>query len=247
VSEWSVHHGDCLDFLRTLPAGSVDAVVTDPPYSSGGQFRGDRMQSTRAKYQSSDVQKAFASFSGDNRDQRSFGYWCTLWLGECRRLVVPGGMLCVFTDWRQLPTVSDVVQAAGWVWRGVAVWDKVQARPVPGRFRQQAEFLVWCTNGPRDTDTDGAVYGEGVFRVNTPPTADRQHATQKPIEVMERILRIASPDGGAVLDPFVGSGTTGVACVQTGRKFIGCEIDEKYVEIARRRIAEAVPLCKEVA
>lgn len=236
----TVHHGDCLEFLRTLPSGSVDAVVTDPPYSSGGMTRGDRMSSTRDKYQSSQVVTEFANFSGDNRDQRGFGYWCALWLSECRRITKDGGMVCVFTDWRQLPTVCDILQAGGWVWRGICPWDKVNARPMPNRFRPQAEYMVWGTNGPRPFSTKGTpVYGDGVFRVRTPPTDDREHSTQKPVELLRMIAEVASPHGGTVLDPFAGSGTTGVACIQTGRNFIGCEIDAGYCEVARRRIAEA--------
>lgn len=204
MGTFDIRHGDCLDILRTLPDNSVDAVVTDPPYSSGGQFRGDRMASTRNKYQSSDVKTEFPSFAGDNRDQRSFAFWCTLWLSECRRLCKPGAIVGVFTDWRQLPTVTDAVQAAGLVWRGVAVWDKVQSRPVPNRFRAQAEFFVWSTNGPRSTETDGASYGDGVFRVNTPPTSDRVHATQKPVELIERIISVVCKPGQIVIDPFAG-------------------------------------------
>jgi len=156
VSEWRVIQGDCLDVLRSMPDASVDAVVTDPPYSSGGMVRGDRMGTTRDKYQSSDVQTEFESFTGDNRDQRGFAYWCVLWLSECRRVTKPGGMICVFTDWRQLPTTTDAVQGGGWVWRGIVPWDKVQARPMPNRFRAQAEYMVWATNGPRDFSTSHA-------------------------------------------------------------------------------------------
>jgi len=241
---WKVIAGDALKVLTSLPTESVDAVVTDPPYSSGGMVRGDRMASTRAKYQSTDVQTEHPSFSGDNRDQRSFGYWCAMWLAECRRVTKPGGMLCVFTDWRQLPTTTDAVQAGGWVWRGIVPWDKVQARPVPGRFRAQAEYMVWATNGPRDmTPTDEAVYGGGVFRVTTTPTDDREHATQKPVELMRQVIEVVTKKGETVLDPFAGSGSTGVACVMDGRKFIGIEMMDHFVEVASNRIKNAeIPL-----
>lgn len=248
MSTWRVDHGDCLDLLRAMPDASVDACLTDPPYSSGGQFRGDRTQSTRTKYQSSDVVGEFKSFTGDNRDQRSFAFWCTLWMSEVLRIVKPGGMLCVFTDWRQLPTTTDCVQSGGWVWRGIVPWDKVMARPVPNRFRSQAEYMVWATNGPRSTDTEGATYGAGVLRVNTEPTATREHSTQKPVSLMRQIIETACIPGGTVLDPFSGSGSTGVACVEPGRNFIGFELDEHYATVARRRIAEAAnvlggPVC----
>lgn len=238
MSRWQIITGDALQVLPTIPAGSVDAVVTDPPYSSGGQFRGDRMQDTRRKYQSSDVQVEHAKFMGDNRDQRGWAYWCALWLGECLRVTKPGGILCMFTDWRQLPTATDVLQSGGWVYRGIVVWDKVVARPQPGRFRAQAEYVVWGTNGPRELSFDSDCYIDGVLRVTTTPPAEREHSTQKPVELLQEIVRVV-PEGAVVLDPFAGSGTSLVAAVMSGRHGIGIELSPEYADIARRRCREA--------
>jgi site-specific DNA-methyltransferase (adenine-specific) len=96
-----------------MPDASVDAVITDPPYSSGGFTRGDRSASTTAKYTLTGTQIERPAFAGDNRDQRSFGYRCALWLSECLRVAKTGAPIAVFTDWRQLPTMTDAIQAAG--------------------------------------------------------------------------------------------------------------------------------------
>lgn len=232
--------GDAFFKLRELQDASIDLVCTDPPYSSGGAFRGDRMLSTRDKYQASDVDTEHVGFMGDNRDQRSWTRWCVEWLAECLRVTKPGGVAVIFIDWRQLPSMTDAVQMAGWVWRGVAVWDKVVARPQMGRFRQQAEFIVWATNGPRPVN-EGDVCLDGVFRVTTVPTADRVHATQKPVDLLEKLVQLA-PLNGVVLDPFLGSGTTLVACERTGRKFIGCEIDPHWVGVSSTRASNVAPL-----
>ena len=231
-----LYHGDCLDFMRTLPAGSVDAVVTDPPYSSGGQFRGDRMQSTIAKYvQSSSVDTWVSPFTGDNRDQRAFLVWCSMWMGQARRICKPGGVLLCFTDWRQLPTVSDALQCGGWVWRGIATWWKPGIRMQRGRFSLSAEYLVIGSNGDL---AEGERSPQNVFAMAPVNGSDKEHIAEKPVEVLDWALGVTAM-GATVLDPFVGSGTTGVACVRTGRNFIGCEIDAGYFEIAQRRIALA--------
>jgi len=80
------------------------------------------VQSTGTKYTHGG--KSFADFPGGNRDQRGFQFWATMWMSECYRAMKNGAPICVFTDWRQLPLMTDIMQAAGFVWRGVYVWDK---------------------------------------------------------------------------------------------------------------------------
>lgn len=158
-----------------------------------------------------------------------------MWMSDARRLTKPGGIIAVFTDWRQLPTTTDAVQAAGWVWRGIAVWMKKNARPVKGRYSQQAEFVVWGTNGPRAMD---GVCARGGWVEATPHGAERQHITQKPDAVMDGLLSVL-PAGSVVLDPFAGSGSTGRAAVAAGIDFVGIEMCANFCDVAKARIAEA--------
>lgn len=231
-----LRRGDALAVLRELPDASVDALVTDPPYSSGGFTRADRTASTRTKYVDSDAQHDLSDFEGDNRDQRGYGYWLALWLSECLRIVKPGGVALLFTDWRQLPMTSDALQAGGFVWRGVVPWAKVNARPMAGRFTSQCEYVVWGSRGSMGLDfTDACL--PGFYQANAP--RERDHITQKPLSVMRDLVKIA-PKGGVVLDPFMGSGTTGVAAVLEGRSFIGVELTDHYFQVAERRITTAV-------
>lgn len=238
MTTWRVECGDCLDLLRKLPSGSVDAVVTDPPYSSGGQFRGDRTQRVDTKYvQTESVATCRSDFSGDNRDQRSFLTWCSLWMSEAHRVTRPGGVFLSFTDWRQLPTMTDAVQCGGWVWRNLVTWWKPGVRMQRGRFSSSAEYVIYSSRGvPRD----GEASPQNVLSFAPVFGTDKEHIAEKPVELLDAILGVV-PRGAVVLDPFCGSGTTGVACVQTGRNFIGFEIDPAYCEIARRRISQAVP------
>lgn len=176
----SIHHADALTVLRHLPPDTVDALITDPPYSSGGQFRGDRAQDTRNKYLSSgDIAAEYAkhSFTGDNLDQRSWTSWTAEWLSLARAGVKVGGVAAIFTDWRQLGALCDAVQWAGWIWRGVMVWDKKNCRPQPGRPRQQCEFIVWASNGPLDVKRK-APYMPGLY-VAPPPPAKSAYTKRK--------------------------------------------------------------------
>lgn len=141
--------GDCLELMKDIPDGSVDMVLADPPYSSGGLFAGDRKASTRTKYCDRDYNGAarFQNFSGDNMDQRSFTEFMRMVLNKCRQKAKPESVCAVFVDWRNLPALTDALQMSGWVWRGIVVWNKGNSRNVPGRFRNDCEYIVWGSNG----------------------------------------------------------------------------------------------------
>jgi len=228
-----LHFMDALQFLADMPTATVDMIITDPPYSSGGTFRGDRTSRTSAiKYTGLKAEHFLPDFGGDNRDQRSFGYWSTLWLTQCFRVAKPGAILTVSTDWRQLPTVTDVVQAGGWTWRGILAWAKPNTRPQRGRPTNTCEFVVWATAGARAMDGDTF---PGWWLVSSPRPHERHHQTEKPLTVYRDLVGLA-PAEGTVLDPFCGSGTTGVAALLEGRKFIGVDMSREYLDIAADRL-----------
>jgi site-specific DNA-methyltransferase (adenine-specific) len=231
----TLYHGDCLTVLPCLSESIADAVITDPPYSSGGLFHGDRTASTDSKYTQSEHQGRRPDFVGDNRDQRSWRYWCHLWMAGCLRVTKPAGYLLTFSDWRQLPTATDALQAAGWIWRGVIGWDKTEAARSPhtGYFRHQCEYVAWGTKGASKR-RDGNGPWPGCYRVPV-RQADKHHQTGKPTDLMRSLVRCV-PQGGLVLDAFAGSGTTLVAATMEGRKAIGIEIDEGFCELAARRL-----------
>jgi site-specific DNA-methyltransferase (adenine-specific) len=237
AARWHVHQGEALAFLHALPDASVDGLVADSPYSSGGFTRGDRSADPTSKYEQNSVIRKRLTFSGDTRDQRGYHYWCALWLAECLRVVKPGGPIVLFSDWRQLPVTTDAMQAAGWMWRGIAAWNKGEGtRPQCGRFRAQCEYLVWGSAGPMPLDRDAPVL-PGFFSVNI-TLADKHHLTGKPSLLMREVVQIVER-GGVVLDPFCGGGTTGVGALLEGRRFLGCETLEEHALTSRDRCAGA--------
>ncbi len=236
ADEWvTLYHGDALDVLASLPDASVDAVITDPPYSSGGMVRGDRVQGVHAKYVSSASGLELAAFTGDSRDQRAYAYWCALWMGEALRVTRPGGFFLTFTDWRQLPSTTDALQSGGWVWRGVIPWHKPNSRPQAGRFMNECEYVAWGSCGSLGNDFTKPVL-PGFYTLTAP--RKRDHIAQKPVDLMRELVKIV-PEGGVVVDPFMGAGTTGVGAVLEGRRFIGAEKVEHFRQVAKRRILTA--------
>ena len=136
----------CLDVIDEVE--SFDALITDPPYSSGGQYRGDRINSTWKKYMQDRVDGTKEpDFSGDVLDQRVFMFWSKLWLTALRLKASTTCAALIFTDWRQLPALTDAVQLAGWMWKGVGVWEKPGGRPQDQHFAHTHELIVHARSG----------------------------------------------------------------------------------------------------
>ena len=187
--KWEIIQGDALRVLSGFAPNTFDAVITDPPYASGGRTQSEKNQSTAKKY-SSMGENAPPPFDGDAKDQRSWTRWAAEWLYEARKASKPGAPVCMFIDWRQLPAATDALQWAGWIWRGTAVWDKGNSRPQKGRFRQQAEYIVWGSNGDMPISRPVPCL-PGVFKYGNPQ--NRIHLTEKPLQLMRDIVKITEP------------------------------------------------------
>ncbi|MDL2233261.1 site-specific DNA-methyltransferase [Ruminococcaceae bacterium OttesenSCG-928-L11] len=230
-------HGDLLHVLPTFPDQLFGGIITDPPYASGAADQNTKQRSTAMKYTSAKEDNRLPDFEGDAKDQRSWTRWMREWLTEARRVCVPGAPICMFIDWRQLPSMTDALQWAGWIWRGVLAWDKTNSRPQKGRFRQQAEFVVWGSNGHMPADRKAPVL-PGVFRQSMPSGSKRRHQTEKPLEVMREMVHIVEP-GGIILDPFAGAGTTVEAARLEGYPAVGIELSAHYAGVSRKRVTGA--------
>ena len=232
---WQLIHGDALKVLGSFAPNTFDAVITDPPYASGGRTQAEKNRSTARKY-SSMGENAPPPFEGDAKDQRSWTRWVAEWLYEARKVCKPGAPVCMFIDWRQLPAASDALQWAGWIWRGTAVWDKGNSRPQKGRFRQQAEYIVWGSNGDMPISRPVPCL-PGVFKYGNPQ--NRIHVTEKPLQLMKDVIQICEP-GGLILDPFAGAGTTILAAAESGFQAVGIEVTDAYYKLGSDRVRIAL-------
>ncbi|WP_158261105.1 MULTISPECIES: DNA-methyltransferase [Pirellulaceae] len=231
-----LYRGDCLQAMEQMKRRGVefDAVMTDPPYSSGGLHLSSRQKCTNEKYRQTGHKIEMKAFLGDNMDQRSYRLWAMTWLGTAAELLKPGGLVCLFTDWRQLPTMTDILQGAGLNWCGIVPWDKKNTRPRIGGFNQRCEFIVWGTKGTRPRVGPSL---PGAYQMSPVSTQRRVHFAEKPVELMKQLLRAVSESGGeSVLDPFAGGATTLVAARELGLRAVGIEKSEAIAEDARQRL-----------
>jgi len=218
---WTVHTGDCLEFLRTLPSGSVDAVVTDPPYGINTKSDGMGKLNPWA-------------------DICNSAFWYAEWFRVCRSLLKPSGSLWTCLNWRSLATFQKASCDVGWPIESLLVWDKKWIGPGGSRGLRPSYELVALLCG-----SEFSIEDRGLPDIQAFPWSSHKpsgHPAEKPVDLMRFCVLNGTSEGATVLDPFCGSGTTGVACIQTGRNFIGCEIDPKYADIARCRISDAAPL-----
>lgn len=222
--------GDCRDVLPTL--GKVDAVVTDPPYSvslagSSGSFTRLGNKGTRR----------LAFFEGDT-DWPSMTAAVVVAIGAA--IVHKPLSVYVWCGHRQFGPLTDLLESHGYSTRFL-VWRKECPPPAPPRsgWQSGAELCLYGYMSGRYF-ADGmfnSVLDSDSYRFGQPGKVD--HPTQKPMGTIAPLLNVSTRRGDTVLDPFMGSGTTGVACARMGRSFIGVEIEPKYFDIACRRIEAA--------
>ena len=204
---FSPHHGDCTTVLGALPSASVDLVVTDPPYVCRYRDRSGRR------------------LAGDNHAD-----WILPAFDKIARAMRHDSICVSFYGWTAIAEFMAAWKAAGLKPVGHLVWHKSYASRVGFlAARHEQAFLLAKGNPPRPAKALPDVLPWKY-------TGNQLHPTQKAVEVIQPLIEAFSRPGETVLDPFMGSGTTGVAAAQCGRRFIGIELDSQHFETARTRI-----------
>jgi DNA modification methylase len=234
TERWRVVQGDALDVLRSLEPRSVAAVVTDPPYCSGGSTEATRRQAAGQGIASERMQSGEVQwFAGDNMTTPGLVWLLRAVAFEAERVLVPGGSVLMFCDWRMWSNLAPAVESGGLRLQNMVVWDKGSAGMGTG-FKPTHELAIHLCNGPGKFHD---LCGSNVLRFGRVRGQDKDHPTQKPVDLLQSLVRVVAPRDGLVVDPFCGSGSTGVACVREGRRFLGVERDPEYCEVARSRLA----------
>jgi site-specific DNA-methyltransferase (adenine-specific) len=215
IGDATLHLGDCLEILPTLP--NVDAVVTDPPYGiSDSPIMGQGRTGKRA---------------GEVNTWHPESWWDKTINMECGSLAKMAPIVAWFGHWRKREEVSALMP---YPLRAEIVWAKDchVGPPCPLAPRDE-RIWIYASGSVQGATFETSVWDEAII----PTWSYKHHKNQKPDRLMRRL--VAWLGAGSILDPFMGSGTTGVACANLGRKFIGIEIEPKYFDIACERIDNA--------
>lgn len=210
----TLHKGDCMDVLPTLPTSSVELLLTDIPY--------DAVNMASNGLRTLDKGKA---------DIITFDL--PAYLDEINRIVK--GSAYIFCGWEQISPIVSAFKEFGWSTR-IIVWEKTNPSPMNGEYiwLSGTEFAVYAK---RSGATFNAHCRNGILKY--PSGTSKNHPTEKPVSLFADIINVSSNPNDCVLDTCMGGGTTGVACARYNRKFIGIELDENYFELSKKRISDA--------
>ncbi len=225
---------DNMKYLKTIPDNFVDLIVIDPPYNVS--------QKNNINYKKINVVKNFGDWD--------YGFDPVPVLKELKRVLKPKGQIYIFCSTKQIPIYINILEDE-WFFRNLIVWYKTNPAPRMSKTNYvfANEYIVYAINEKgkpgqstfnfsgqskmHNTIITGALQGKERLKGEN---GKALHPTQKPLSILKKLIEISSNKGDIVLDCFMGVGSTAVACKETGRNYIGCEIDEKYTYYSQNRI-----------
>ena len=229
-------NGDCLEALRSIDGDSVDLILTDPPYNLGlfMKERATNLKALRDNY--------FGAAGWDNLEYDQWNESMDSFFDEAARVMKPGGSMVVFMAVIKVESIQAVKH--GFYYKTTGTWHKQNPMPrnMNLHFVNSTESWIYFTYGARvgTFNNEGKVVHD-YFESPVTPKSERRygkHPTQKPIALMDFFVEKLSNPGDLVLDPFMGSGSSGVSAIRNGRRFIGIELEETYYDIATNRIQD---------
>lgn len=221
-ARWCVQHGDALGALETFPAGSLDAVITDPPYASTGD--------------AASIMKTDDGAVSVPREMQFYEAWVREHLGAWKRALRPTGAIWMTIDWRGAMCVDQATSRLGLRTPVVGVWNR-GGLGMGHLLRKTYEcFVVIPMAGFKRRRMDEP----DVWTVPwSPANRETEHAAQKPVDLLRRAVALITSPDELIFDPFAGSGTSGCAAILEGRRFIGVEREDHFADLARARCGAA--------
>ena len=224
-----IYNMDCIEGMKKLKEDgvTVDCIITDPPYniSADNNIHG---------------LKGRQGFSFGDWD---YGFNLTSWIDFADGVLKPGGNIVIFNDWKNLGLISDYLKDKGYLVKRMLTWKKTSPMPVnrDRLYVNTCEYAIWATKGEHWTfNRQKETYENGIFEFSTVNAKERIHPTQKPIDLLVELIKIHTNEGDLLLEPFSGSGSLAIAAHETGRDFIGFELDLKHYSKANERIEDVM-------
>jgi len=252
----TIHLGDCVDLLKQVPSDSVDLIFADPPYNL--QLNGELYRPNQTKVDA--VNDAWDKFDS----KEDYDKFTELWMKECHRILKNTGSFWVIGTYHNIFRVGTILQNTGFWMLNDVIW--VKPNPMPNfkgtRFNNAHETLIWATKSKSSSYTfhyhslkamndDLQMRSDwwipicqGAERIKV--NGQKAHSTQKPAELLLRIILSTSNPNDIVLDPFSGSGTTAAVAKRLGRRYIAFDKEEFYVQVAKDRLEKIKPIEKQL-
>ena len=228
-----IKQGDCLELMKEIPDNSIDLIITDPPY---GISRTTNFMSGKPTGNDTDRFRVSMDFGDWDYD---FNQLQDVIIEAYRVLKNSGTMICFYDLWK-LTILKNFYENAGFKQIRFVEWIKTNPVPLNSKINYLTNSREVAVCGVKKSNpTFNSSYDNGIYKYPICHNKERIHPTQKPVELIQDLIIKHSNENEAVLDPFLGSGTTCVAAINTNRKYIGFEIDGAFFNVAEQRIKEA--------
>ena len=217
-------NGDCLEVMKQIPNGSVDMVLTDPPYL--------------CDYSRHDSKSRFSKKIANDENNSANESMIEKYLQECYRIMKDNTAIYCFCNYKKIDFFKQQIETAGFNLKNIIIWDKQRngMGDLSTTFGYSYEFIIFASKG--QPKIRGKRISD-VWQFARVKPKEQEHQNQKPVDLLVQAIEKSSDEGAVIFDGFMGVGSTGVACVNTNRDFIGIELEENYFNISKKRIEEA--------
>lgn len=234
---YTLLNGDCVKMMETIPESSVDLLLTDPPYNLGlfMKKRGTNMGKLRENH--------FAVSAWDQLGVEEWTRHMDSFFSSAARVVKPKGAMIMFMSLIKVQSIIEIAVRHGFYYKTTGVWHKTNPMPrnMNLHFVNSTEAWIYFTyKSATGTFNNNKKVEHDFVETSVVPLSEKKmgkHPTQKPIGLMQHFVRLLTNEGETVMDPFMGSGSSGVAAVSMGRKFVGIELSKTYYNLAQKRIS----------
>lgn len=252
--KFTLYLGDCLEVLKQFPDNHFDMIFADPPYHLSNDgftvHAGKRVSVNKGKWDKSKGLKEDFNFHLN-------------WIRDCKRVLKPKGTIWISGTYHSIYSCAFALQVAGYKILNDIAWYKPNASPnISCRyFTASHETLIWAKKNPKDRHTfnydlmrNGNWHEEDILKapgkqmrsvwaINTPKPEEKKfdkHPTQKPLDLLKRVVLASTEEGDSILDPFTGSSTTGLAAYLYNRNFVGIDIEKKYLDLSVKKFEDLI-------